>query len=174
MFCTKCGTKIGAGARFCGGCSWPIAGTVAHASASQERQGNHRQSWVPAAKTSNGAAAITAVRKRKSSVLWSVVGVNAVVVVGLLGGSMIASRGSALAEWGVIAAGICVIVTLLAATNINKWSQKVYYSIPGSRDSAGEHRCLWCGSRGIHKRGVYKTDLVIADCSKCGAELWQE
>lgn len=49
-----------------------------------------------------------------------------------------------------------------------------YYALPFSRDAQGNHRCVFCGNRGIYRHGEYKSDTKYADCSKCGKNLWTE
>ncbi len=56
----------------------------------------------------------------------------------------------------------------------NRWlTPREYYSLPGS-SSGGEHRCIFCGSRGIYRKGEYKTDNTYARCPKCKEGLFLE
>lgn len=36
----------------------------------------------------------------------------------------------------------------------------------------GEHRCIFCGNRGIYRKGEYRTDKKYSSCSACGAFLF--
>lgn len=53
-------------------------------------------------------------------------------------------------------------------------NEATYRSIPGSNDKQGRHICIYCGWRGIHRKGQYKSEAVQANCSKCGSYLWSE
>jgi len=47
-----------------------------------------------------------------------------------------------------------------------------YYSIPGSTNLNGEHRCIYCGARGVYKHGEYKSNITYAKCTKCETYLY--
>ena len=38
----------------------------------------------------------------------------------------------------------------------------------------GYHHCIYCGWKGIYRHTPYQTTTTIADCSKCGRNLWVE
>jgi hypothetical protein len=67
---------------------------------------------------------------------------------------------------------------LLAGISVAAWvwrfSRGDYYSIPGSKSSDGSHRCIWCGNRGVWKKGQYKTNLTHCNCAKCKTYLFTE
>ncbi len=55
--------------------------------------------------------------------------------------------------------------------------ESVYRSLPGARFSNGDHRCIYCGSRGREGRGIYthgkyKSDTKFHECSKCKKLLY--
>jgi hypothetical protein len=57
----------------------------------------------------------------------------------------------------------------------NRWLvADEYYSLRGSRDSKGHHRCVFCGAGGIYRHGEYKSSNTFAKCSKCQAGLYVE
>lgn len=60
----------------------------------------------------------------------------------------------------------------VAFTYITGRNHDQYYSIPGSRNEHGHHRCIFCGNRGIYKHGQYKSNSTWHDCSKCGENLY--
>lgn len=161
MHCIKCGGNLSPGARFCGACGAPIDGRATG-------------TWVPAVKTPVGAAAIAAIQERKRSVGRAVLSGGGLACAGLVGGTLVFGRSSD----ALGAASIVALIVLFAGTAVycavTQWSQQDYYSVPGSRDGTGNHRCLWCGNRGIYKHGEYKTNTKYADCSKCGKRLWTE
>lgn len=70
---------------------------------------------------------------------------------------------------GVI--GLVFTVKQLFSSSMRK---SEYYSIQGSRFEQGDHRCIHCGGRGIWRRSPYKTQHVVAACSKCKTELFRE
>jgi len=47
-----------------------------------------------------------------------------------------------------------------------------YYSILGSTNLNGEHRCIYCGARGVYKHGQYKSNITYAKCTKCESYLY--
>ena len=49
-----------------------------------------------------------------------------------------------------------------------------YYEIAHSRDGQGNHRCIFCGNRGIYKKGQYATQNTHSHCSKCEKLLFSE
>lgn len=71
--------------------------------------------------------------------------------------------------------GVLAIICLTLLVNPHRWlSEAEYYSFPGSRFSNGKHRCIFCGGRGIHREGEYKTTNKYARCSKCESDLFSE
>jgi hypothetical protein len=74
---------------------------------------------------------------------------------------------------GLAALALCLLgLVVWFGVNLNAWSESDYYSVPGSRDDDGEHRCIQCGHRGIYRHGEYKTNAEHAECSKCKQPLW--
>ena len=47
-----------------------------------------------------------------------------------------------------------------------------YYSLPGSKNSNGEHTCIFCGNKGIYRSTIYKTTTTVNACSKCKKTLF--
>lgn len=47
-----------------------------------------------------------------------------------------------------------------------------YYSLSDSRDESGEHRCVFCGHRGIHTQGEYASNVKYSRCSACQEPLF--
>jgi hypothetical protein len=75
----------------------------------------------------------------------------------------------------VVAFTVMAIVSLGFYFNPNRWlSSSEYYSFPGSRFENGQHRCIFCGAKGIFRQGEYKTDNKYAQCSKCESSLFAE
>lgn len=78
----------------------------------------------------------------------------------------------------ILFVGILVALSIFVNGLIRKpLGKSDYYSLPGSRFSNGDHRCIHCGSRGRNDRGIYthgqyKSDKKFHDCSKCTAALY--
>jgi hypothetical protein len=51
--------------------------------------------------------------------------------------------------------------------------EQFYYTLPSSRDLNGEHRCIFCGNKGIHKSTIYRTSTTVNTCTKCRKELFR-
>lgn len=67
--------------------------------------------------------------------------------------------------------GVVILTSIFMGRD--RWlSQAEYYSITGSRDDNGEHRCLFCGNRGIYRHGEYAGNTQYAKCSKCQEPLF--
>jgi hypothetical protein len=68
---------------------------------------------------------------------------------------------------------ILALIALFGGSH--SWLSKGYYhAIPGAVDQNGNHRCIWCGARGIWRKTEYKTENVFCRCSKCHGKLWME
>lgn len=65
---------------------------------------------------------------------------------------------------------VCMSIIWIA----HRVSQKNYYALPHARDEDGEHRCIFCGGRGIYRKGVYKSSTVHSNCSKCQKRLFTD
>jgi hypothetical protein len=80
--------------------------------------------------------------------------------------------------WGnlyVIIPGVSAFALMLdmAHHNGQRWLyQAEYYSIAGSRDNDGKHRCISCGHKGIYVQGQYRTNAKFSSCSKCKKPLF--
>ena len=71
-----------------------------------------------------------------------------------------------------------IIAAFIACTwsvlYVHRVSQKNYYTLPSARDESGEHRCIFCGGRGIYRKGVYNSSTVHSNCSKCQKRLFTD
>ena len=77
---------------------------------------------------------------------------------------------------GTSSTGLIVAVVACAWTVWleQRVSQKNYYALPHARDEEGEHRCIFCGGRGIFHKGVYNSSTVHSNCSKCQKRLFTD
>lgn len=64
------------------------------------------------------------------------------------------------------------ILNIIITSHIKKLSDTQYYSIPMSKNSQGQHRCIFCGNKGIYKSTIYKTNTTVNACSKCQEVLY--
>ena len=70
---------------------------------------------------------------------------------------------------------VLALVSIKFLINPNHWlCSSKYYSFPGSRFQDGKHRCIFCGAKGIYRKGEYKTNNKYAYCSKCESPLFIE
>jgi cold shock CspA family protein/predicted RNA-binding Zn-ribbon protein involved in translation (DUF1610 family) len=127
------------------------------------------QRFIPALKTSEGVERFSAIMSANEASQMSFakkigyVGI-AVACIGLLSNIKI--------ELALIG-GVIWLLKFAIPTCV-RMSQFAYYTIPNSRDQGGNHRCIACGAKGIYRRTPYKSNSTLADCSKCGFELWSE
>lgn len=71
--------------------------------------------------------------------------------------------------------GVAAAVSSMFFLHPSRWLSKgEYYAFRGSRLDNGKHRCVFCGGRGIYRRGEYKSDNRYAYCSKCESPLFAE
>lgn len=66
--------------------------------------------------------------------------------------------------------GIFFLTFLLAKKSV---TEQYYYTLPASKDSEGNHRCIFCGNKGIYKSTIYQTNTVVNACSKCQKPLFR-
>lgn len=57
---------------------------------------------------------------------------------------------------------------------INYDSKKLYYLALRETVGKEDHYCIHCGSKGIWRKGIYQSDAVICNCSKCKTFLFYE
>jgi hypothetical protein len=69
---------------------------------------------------------------------------------------------------------VALILSINAFVYMRRVRPAEYYAIPHSSDAQGQHRCIFCGNRGIYKKGEYKTNNTHSHCSKCEELLFSE
>lgn len=65
-----------------------------------------------------------------------------------------------------------LLVFSLFSSSTQRLTVDEYKALPGSTDRDGNHRCIACGNKGIHRRTIYRTTTTVAACSKCEQPLW--
>jgi hypothetical protein len=75
-----------------------------------------------------------------------------------------------------VALGFTLIaaISFFVVMNEDPWSEYDYYRIPGSKNAAGDHVCIYCGRGGIHRYTVYQTDNQLAECPSCKKHFWSD
>ena len=70
---------------------------------------------------------------------------------------------------------ILVVAAFIYFGMVGDWMTPYeYYSIRGSRYANGDHRCVYCGWRGIWRKGEYQGNTTYCRCSKCKKALFIE
>jgi hypothetical protein len=165
--CTQCGHARASRDRFCSTCGHPHDGAPA---APHAERAARRPAFVPALRTPDGAKVHDALvrRKRRRTIQFRVV-LSACALLGLGGAWWLMRSGGA---WPLALGATVVSGLLMVLVDPRRWREAEYYSVPGSRDADGEHRCIHCGHRGIHRHGKYRSNTTYADCSRCKEPLW--
>ena len=82
-----------------------------------------------------------------------------------LNGYKSAKDGMAILWGGWLVVGVLWLLGRLAMrTYLN---EKEYYTIPGSRNKDGYHRCIHCGGHGVARHTNYQTNSSNARCHRC-------
>lgn len=141
---------------------------------SQRQHLRHAQ-HVPALDTDSGRARyeelLATNRRNRNIVRTMTLFMAAVVAVGTIVLSARPQSGQTSLLGGFIAL-VLISASLGAASKF--LNQKSYYTVPGSRDVHGDHRCLRCGGKGIYRSTQYQTTTTRAVCSKCKLPFWTE
>lgn len=168
-YCKNCRTQIGASDSFCSTCGASQNNEDRKPAGDRQRgapfEVQSRKAMLPAMHTPDGKARFKVVEDRygrRRIISFSTASIFAILG---FGGLLISMPGLA-------AVGGAVSLTSLAVAYYAKWDEVDYYTVPGSKDINGEHRCIWCGHRGIYRHGEYKTNNEHAACSKCKTSLW--
>jgi predicted RNA-binding Zn-ribbon protein involved in translation (DUF1610 family) len=175
MECFSCGTPFDKGVNFCGKCGRDMRPKQIR----ERHQGNARAS---AAAMPAGADAATIEARRAALEVDINARLNAIksanlkrnfIVVGIFG-VVVQLVGFAI-HVGLIFNFVMLFVTFIAGTwacAMRHPSKNQYYTLPGSKTANGEHRCAFCGNKGIYKHGAYKDSRTFYDCSKCEQLLY--
>ena len=167
--CKKCQSKIGTSDALCSKCG------ASQNNEDRKLAGNRqmdvtfdvqsRKAVLPAMQTPGGKERFQIIEDRygrRRFISFSTAGVFAILGVG---GLLIAM------PWLAAVVGAAALMSI-AVAYYARWDEGDYYTVPGSKDINGEHRCIWCGHRGIYRHGEYRTNNEHAACSKCKTSLW--
>lgn len=169
--CFDCSAELLDAAAFCHKCGRQITG-------------KHRQSTLPTKERRETDEQLFAKSKAELDDLKLRIyksaernNLSMLALVLLFGGAAVLIFNSGSNNSGAYAAGAGVLAFLafkgLAAKD--RWLvENEYYSLSDSRDKNGEHRCIFCGGRGIYRKGEYASNVVYAGCSKCKSPLFTE
>lgn len=171
-FCKKCGTQTHSSDAFCAKCGFNLKTETAHRSSPQERprgagfEVKSRNAALPALQTAEGKARyekVESMYRTRRQICY---------LIALALGAFAYSIGFEARNVPLLITTGILFITSLSVAVCARWKEADYYSIPGSRDINGEHRCIHCGHRGIYRQGEYKTNNEHAKCSKCKEHLW--
>lgn len=154
-FCEECGFELKPGTAFCGGCRAEIG-----------KIRKKENTWTPALQTEEGRARFNKLIKAQDQTraIWI-----SIFLISALAG--VAALLMAYSTAGIL--GLVFSFVALAIWKTISLSESDYYTVPGSRDTAGNHRCIHCGKLGgIRRKGEYKTNDTHASCTGCGNHLW--
>lgn len=173
--CFGCGAELDPSAAFCGKCGRQVRGKgEGRAPGSGEAR---QQKERDAALRKRGAAELDALRiriiqgaqesNRKTKPYALGLAIFAVVVYMVSGEFNF---------YSLIPFAIALGLWIAMARNDGyRWlGSSEYYSITGSTDPNGKHRCIFCSHKGIFKRGQYKGNSTFSYCSKCREPLFAE
>jgi hypothetical protein len=170
MKCFDCDADLTPGKRFCGNCGREIRKHNGNGNL-RKASGIPRKSF-PIPEAMIALKAWEAAKEDQHTKLMRKLRIIAGIIMLVSGIYCWSQNGDATA--GVIfAAGALLLLFSLWACSLVR-SEHVYYAFPGSRGANGEHQCIFCGGRGVHKRTPYQTNSTIANCSKCRENLWQD
>lgn len=168
--CHDCGHELPPGASYCSNCGRQIR---KRSERLEEEAKRKERRLAEIALSNNGREAYDNYRKelihraaKRKPVVWGFFFIFVLIALA----SYFLNLGIAVAAFIVMA-----IVSLAFFINPNRWlSSAEYYSFPGSRFENGQHRCIFCGAKGIYRQGEYKTNNKYAQCSKCESPLFSE
>lgn len=167
--CPACKNELAAGAAFCSSCGRKVGSEPGEDRRSRRRKDDsdlHARSMAD-------LAALRGRIRSASQAYARRVRVRSAILAGLLPGAF-ALTGDIYSPWVLFPAALLLAhLVALALGGGDRWlTSSEYYSLTGSRNSSGEHRCLDCGHPGIQRKGEYRTDAVYARCGKCGYNLF--
>lgn len=171
--CFDCGAELDPTAAFCSECGRKVGGKGRAPGNDEARQ--QRKARDEALKKQSDAE----VRALRGRIIKAAEARNRVIrpfLIGLAGMAIVA----AVAKGGVFhplvgIPGVAAIFLYTMQSNGYRWLfSSEYYSITGSTDQDGQHRCIFCGHKGIFRQGQYRSNATYASCSKCKTSLFVE
>jgi predicted RNA-binding Zn-ribbon protein involved in translation (DUF1610 family) len=164
--CFDCGAEFQPNARFCSQCGRnfraPKVAKAAKAAKSVRRQeppeaASPRSSY-PHDESIEAWEELKASKRNRAKGFFTV-------------GAVLAVAAAVIFGLPALIGGVALTIIVLSFTL--RMSASDYYSIPHARDAEDEHRCIFCGNRGIWYKGIYRSNAKVANCSKCKEELFQ-
>ncbi len=160
MICHECKHDCPDGSNFC-----PKCGRNFKPKRSPRKEGSPVES-APAASNYPNPASLESYRAKRREVRNTALTAAAIVLACGLGYGFAKENG-----FLIIASPI---IALFVYSAMGRFTASSYYAVDGARGQDGEHRCIFCGARGIYRKGEYRTDKKTASCAKCGTFLFQE
>lgn len=159
MECFYCTTAYTPGAAFCSACGRSLRPKEYSSSPPLVNKKNQICGGYPHPETLD---ALVALRKKRLG------------QISVLCGLAVVASAAAAVFFGAIAALFVVVPALGIGFWLYRISSKDYYALPHARDASGNHRCIFCGNKGIYRKGEYKTNNTHRSCSKCQKHLFTE
>lgn len=168
MQCFFCNAVSTVEANFCGTCGRHFRSQADHGNRPKDARWSNMKSPYPHDESINQWHELK--RQRLSLALtWvGVLGLSAI----LIGRFYLGSNLSSLISFFPVVFGLIIGINVFIY--VKRVRGKHYYGIAHSRDNNGNHRCIFCGNRGIYKQGEYKTNNTHCHCSKCEKLLYSK
>lgn len=176
--CRDCGAEVAAGAAFCSNCGKRVGPTSETSTQGAGRRFKQARKEQDEALRKQSEAELAALRQRiveaaraDNRRMRPRMALLALVTIGVF---LVTGEW---ANWGVMLPGAVLIGHLIAVmqnTGMRWLTSTEYYSITGSRNRNGGHRCINCGHPGIYRKGQYQSNITYAGCSKCGQAFFAE
>lgn len=150
MECFKCHAESSNGSKFCSNCGKSFQNTVVRGE-SDTSTNSKKEAWSHP----ESIAAYKSIKNGKLNTNLILYGVTIL--------SMII-----FSEFGLLVytfSGLLVLAFFMYNLSYDLNSTE-YYSIKYSKVD-GQHRCIYCGNKGIYKSTVYKEGTLISKCSSC-------
>ena len=159
MNCFNCRAECAPSSAFCSRCGRSLSPKENSPISSLKNQKTRMDGGYPARETLD---ALIALRKKRLGQISVLCGLAAVVA----------------AAAAIFLGPFTVLFVVVPALWFGFWlygiSSKDYYALPYARDESGNHRCIFCGNKGIYRKGEYKTNNTHSSCSKCQKHLFTE
>lgn len=158
--CHTCGASFNWGDKFCASCGKALVKKDSNEQRSNAGRGFNREGGQSAHNKEQDADMFKSLVKKNRKTLNSI----GFALLGLAALAFLIHP---------FASAVLGILSLGAFLQNSALKQSQYYSIAGSKDANGGHRCIFCGNRGIYRHTIYKTTTTLNDCSKCGENLFK-
>lgn len=177
--CWDCGAEVAVGAAFCGNCGRRVGPKTEKASPQgAARRFKQDRKERDEALRRQSEAELTALRQRivEAARAYNRSLRPRMALLGLVAFGGFLATGEWANGWVLLPGALLMghLFAVLQNTGARWLTPAEYYSIAGSRNQNGEHRCIGCGHPGIYRKGQYRSNATYAGCSKCGQPFFAE